>query len=93
MTEEAKFECTDMFLMNSLHDLYTSMQFEDQRILTKTHLKNNFTISKERSSSEDEHKEMLEEGLKFLENSEVGDLFRWQVDMITLQYCEIRRIS
>jgi hypothetical protein len=57
MTEEAKFECTDMFLMNSLHDLYTSMQFEDQRILTKTHLKNNFTISKERSSSEDEHKD------------------------------------
>ena len=36
---------------------------------------------------------ILEAGEKFLETAEVGDAFRWQVDPMSLQYCELVRIK
>ena len=41
----------------------------------------------------DDEKIILEAGEKFLETAEVGDAFRWQVDPMSLQYCELVRIN
>jgi len=83
----------DMYLNESVGNiginLYTRSRVLETETLPIDKLNVNFTYE----TDGDDEKIILEAGKKFLETAEVGDAFRWQVDPMSLQYCELVRVN
>ena len=61
----------------------------EEAIVTENDLNINFDYE-----TDDEHaQEILNEGKEFLNTCEIGDSYRWEVDFMSMQYCELRRLS
>ena len=43
--------------------------------------------------ADDEETSIMDAGKLFLEQGEVGQQFRWLVDPMSMEYCELRRLS
>ena len=61
----------------------------EEAIVTENDLNINFDYE-----TDDEHEhEILNKGKEFLNTCEIGDSYRWEVDFMSMQYCELRRLS
>lgn len=61
----------------------------EEAIVTENELDTNFDYE-----TDDEHEqEILNKGKEFLNTCEIGDSYRWEVDPMSMQYCELRRLS
>ena len=60
-----------------------------QQLVTENELDTNFDYE-----TDDEHEqEILNKGKEFLNTCDFGDSYRWEVDPMSMQYCELRRLS
>ena len=77
-----------MFLTGGgLH--WQTAKIVEEAIVTENDLNINFDYE-----TDDEHaQEILNEGKEFLNTCEIGDSYRWEVDFMSMQYCELRRLS
>jgi|6_EtaG_2_1085325.scaffolds.fasta_scaffold58618_2 hypothetical protein len=77
--------------LSSLNPFIANFTYDVKGDIDKLNIK--FSGPTAREPDGENEKIILEAGEKFLETAEVGDAFRWQVDPMSLQYCELVRIK
>ena len=84
------YKQTEMMLVNySVGNLpvWELMKIVEEKIVSEDELGVDFEYE-----TDDIHEaSILNAGKDFLLNAKVGDSLRWQVDPLSLQYCELRR--
>tara|TARA_A100001037_G_C15138611_1_gene632483 strand:+ start:1146 stop:1403 length:258 start_codon:yes stop_codon:yes gene_type:complete len=79
---------SDMFL-TGWGSHWQTAKIVEEAIVTENDLNINFDYE-----TDDEHEqEILNKGKEFLNTCEIGDSYRWEVDFMSMQYCELRRLS
>jgi hypothetical protein len=85
------YQKIDMYLED--YRVGTHPLFERSRIIEEKIITNTDGIDFEYETDDDTEQLILNEGKRFLATGEVGESFRWEVDPLSLQYCELRRIE
>ena len=85
------YQKIDMYLGD--YRVGTHPLFERARIIEEKIITNTDGIDFEYETDDDTEQLILNEGKRFLATGEVGESFRWEVDPLSLQYCELRRIE
>lgn len=85
------YQKLDMYLEDFVlrgNPLFEVMHIIEEKIITNTD-----GIDFDYETDDDREQLILNEGKRFLATGEVGESFRWEVDPLSLQYCELRRIE
>ena len=86
------YQKTDMMVVNySVENLpiWELMEILEEKVIPEDELGVDF----EYETDDKNEISILNAGKDFLLNAKVGDSLRWQVDPLSLQYCELRRIN